>query len=236
MTMIASKAISHVRCCLASLILLGTLPGVASAAEGAGTLAPYFTPAGRASARPDADGFIRRWLILEPIAKPNRTNTVFTGSYVRKTLTAYPFPNQTSGLPRAGETVTVEGQTLAWHALDSSAFDVKLFNFAQSLGKTKYGVIFHVATVVDSPRDMQVRMAVGSNSASMWWVNGAETAVLFNDRRMVMDDVVSRRITLKKGRNIIRGAVINGPGLSDYCVRFIDEAGRGVTDLAVTTL
>ncbi|MCW2337448.1 hypothetical protein M2337_001681 [Sphingobium sp. B2D3A] len=234
--MIASKAISHVRFCLAPLVLLGTLQGVASAAEGAATLAPYFTPAGRVPARPDGDGFIRRWLILEPINKPNRTNSVFTGSYVRKTLTAYPFPTQTAGVPRAGETVTVEGQTLTWHALDATAFDVKLFNFAQSLDKTKYGVIFHVATVVDSPRDMEVRIAVGSNSASMWWVNGVETAVLFNDRRMVMDDVVSRRITLKKGRNIIRGAVINGPGLSDYCVRFIDAAGHGVTDLAVTTL
>ena len=39
---------------------------------------------------------------------------------------------------------------------------------------------------------------------------------------MVMDDVVSAPITLRKGRNVIRGAVINGPGLSDFCVRFID--------------
>jgi hypothetical protein len=49
----------------------------------------------------------------------------------------------------------------------------------------------------------------------------------------VMDDVVSDRLTLHKGRNVIRGAVINGPGLSDFCVRFIDESGRPVTDLAI---
>jgi hypothetical protein len=30
---------------------------------------------------PDADGFIQRWLLLEPINKPNRSNTVFTDSY-----------------------------------------------------------------------------------------------------------------------------------------------------------
>ena len=51
---------------------------------------------------------------------------------------------------------------------------------------------------------------------------------------MVMDDCVSRRITLKAGRNVIRGAVINGPGMSDFCIRFLDEAGRPVTNFTVT--
>jgi hypothetical protein len=79
-----------------------------------------------------------------------------------------------------------------------------------------------------------VRLAVGSNSASMWWVNGLEAVDLFGDRRMVMDDCISKRLTLKQGRNIIRGAVINGPGLSDFCVRFIDENGEPVKDLSVS--
>ena len=45
---------------------------------------------------------------------------------------------------------------------------------------------------------------------------------------MVKDDGVSQRLTLRKGRNILRGAVINGPGLSDFCVRFVDEKGQPV--------
>lgn len=36
------------------------------------------------------------------------------------------------------------------------------------------------------------------------------------DRRMVKDDCLSKRLTLKKGKNIIRGAIINGPGMSDF--------------------
>ena len=51
---------------------------------------------------------------------------------------------------------------------------------------------------------------------------------------MVMDDCVSKRITLSKGRNVIRGAVINGPGLSDFCVRFIDENGEPIKDLTTS--
>ena len=51
---------------------------------------------------------------------------------------------------------------------------------------------------------------------------------------MVVDDCVSRKITLKAGRNVIRGAVINGPGMSDFCVRFLDGKGRPVTNFTVT--
>jgi hypothetical protein len=113
-------------------------------------------------------------------------------------------------------------------------FDVKLFNLAQGLGKPTYGVIFWAVTVVDSPREMRdVRLAVGSNSASVWWLNGKETVGLFGDRRMVMDDVLSRPVTLRKGRNVLRGAVINGPGLSDFCVRLLDESGRPIRDIKV---
>jgi hypothetical protein len=196
------------------------------------SLAPYFTPAGSQAAVPDADGFIRRWMLLEPIVKPNRTNTVFKGSYVREALNTKYFPDQFTAVPHKGDKVTVAGRELAWHALDSNHFDVKLFRFAYGLDKPTYGVIFWAVTVVNSPRDIKgVRLAVGSNSASMWWLNGDNLAGLFDDRRMEMDDVLSNRITLTKGRNVLRGAVINGPGLSDFCVRFVDDENpiKGLT-------
>jgi hypothetical protein len=51
---------------------------------------------------------------------------------------------------------------------------------------------------------------------------------------MVVDDGMSARLTLKKGRNILRCAVINGPGLSDFCVRFLDKQGKPVKNLKIT--
>jgi hypothetical protein len=198
--------------------------------------APVFTPATAAPKAPDPDGFLQRWLVLEPIVKPNRSNTGFTGTYVRQALTTPYFADQFGPVPRNGQIETVAGTPLTWHAVDTNLFDVKLFNFAQGLGKPTYGVIFWAVTVVNSPREMpNVRLAVGSNSASMWWVNGQEAAGLFGDRRMVMDDVVSPPLTLHKGRNIVRGAVINGPGLSDFCARFIDANGQPVRDITLTT-
>lgn len=199
------------------------------------TLAPYFTPATASPKSPDKDGFLQRWLLLEPIKKSIRSNAVFTDSWVRSNLTTEYFPNQLTVMPKDGDKVTVAGDELTWHALDSSLYNVKLFRLAAGLNKQTYGVLFWAVTVVDSPRDMDnVRLAVGSNSASMWWVNGQEAVDLFGDRRMVMDDVISKRLTLKKGRNVIRGAVINGPGMSDFCVRFIDEKGEPIKDLTTS--
>ena len=202
--------------------------------EHAHNLAPYFTAATSSPKSPDQDGFLQRWLLLEPINKPNRGNTVFTDTYVKNAFNAESFPNQFTVIPRDGDKVTVAGEELVWHALDSANFNVKLFRFADGVNKQTYGVIFWAVTVVNSPREMKnVRLAVGSNSASMWWVNGADAVDLFGDRRMVMDDGISKRLTLKQGRNVIRGAVINGPGMSDFCVRLIDDNGQPIKDITL---
>lgn len=199
------------------------------------SIAAYFAPGTTKPKAPDAEGFIQRWLLLEPISKPNRSNTVFTDSYIRRAFDTLYFPNQLTILPKNGETVKVGEKDLAWHALDSKNYNVKLFRFAYGLNKPVYGVVFWAVTVVNSPREMKnIRMAIGSNSASMWWLNGKEAALLSGDRRMVMDDVVSNRLTLNPGKNIIRGAVINGPGMSDFCVRFLDEKGLPVKDLTIS--
>jgi hypothetical protein len=199
------------------------------------SIAAYFAPATTSKKTPDAEGFIQRWLLLEPINKPNRSNAVFTDSYIRKAFDTLYFPNQFTVVPKNGEKVRVGEQELTWHALDSKNFNVKLFRFAYGLNKQVYGVLFWVVTTVNSPQEMEnVRMAVGSNSASMWWLNQKEAVLLSGDRRMVMDDGVSTRLTLKKGKNIIRGAIINGPGMSDFCVRFLDQNGKPLKDLTIS--
>ena len=225
----------------------------------------YMVPVTTPTATPDAQGFLGRWLLLEPISKPNRSNTVFTDSYIREAFGKEYFKGQRGDvLPKDGSKVkvTVEYQPpvnlqggrpmmgfgmeppkyeqkdvkLQWHAMDSKLPNVKLFRFATNLTEDRYGVIFWAVTVVNCEEDIPgVRLAVGSNSASMWWVNGEEAVILSGDRRRVMDDCASRRLTLKKGRNVIWGAVINGPGMSDFCCRFIDEAGNPVKNITLTT-
>ena len=248
------------------LVLL--LPGISGRAQvyadSSTQLDKYMVPVTTPTAAPDDQGFLGRWLLLEPISKPNRSNTVFTDSYIREAFAKEYFKGQLGNeLPKDGSKiqVMVEYQPpvnlqggrpmgfgmeepkyetkkvkLQWHAMDSKRYNVKLFRFATNLTEDRYGVIFWAATVVNCEEDIpNVRLAVGSNSASMWWVNGEEAVILSGDRRMVADDVMSRRLTLKKGRNVIWGAVINGPGMSDFCVRFIDEAGKPVKNITLST-
>ena len=221
----------------------------------------YFSPATAQPAQPDDEGFIRRWLLLEPIDKPNSGNTVFTDSYLREHFNTEYFKGQQTIVPKDGQKikavyrkvevapgfgrsfgqqepaepkVTTVKQTLTWHALDSENMNVKLFRFAEKWGQQVYGVLFWAVTIIDCDEDIEnVRLAVGSNSASMWWLNGEEALLLSGDRRMVKDDATSARLTLKKGRNILRGAIINGPGMSDFCVRFLDEKGNPVKNYSI---
>ena len=79
-----------------------------------------------------------------------------------------------------------------------------------------------------------VRLAIGSNAASVWWVNGEEVVGIYNDRQTVIDDGVSKRITLKKGPNVIRAAVVNGGGATDFCARFLDANDKPIKGLSIT--
>ena len=126
------------------------------------SIADYFTPATKSIKTPDDDGFIQRWMLLESINKPNRSNTVFTDSYLRIAFDTLYFSNQFTVLPKDREKVKVGNQKLMWHALDSKNFNVKLFRFAYGLNKQTYGVLFWAVTVINSPREMKnVRIAVG---------------------------------------------------------------------------
>lgn len=196
----------------------------------------YFTPVptGATVSHPDSAGFIRRWLLLEPIRQEIRSNVVFTNSWLRQAFSTTYFKDQMTLLPRDGQKVKVGGQTLTWRALDSETYNMRLFRFAERWGQQTYGSLFWAVTIIDSPEEMpDVRLAAGSNGASIWWLNGEEVLLLEGDRRMVQDDGMSSRLTLRKGRNILRCAVINGPGLSDMCVRFLDAQGKPITNLDV---
>jgi hypothetical protein len=137
------------------------------------------------------------------------------------------FPNQFTGVPKDGDKVTVGGAELAWHALDTSDYNVNLYHFAYDLRKPAFNVVFWAVTIVNCPREIpNVRLSVGSNSASIWWVNGKEVIDLYGDRHMLLDDGVSKRLTLNQGPNLVRCAVINSPGLSNMCARFLDPEDK----------
>ena len=204
---------------LAAFALLAGLAFHPVTSRGAGRdSAPKLVQPGTTDKSQAADGFIQRWIILEPIPGNGLTDSAVQAA-VRKEY----FPDQLSVVPKDGDTVTVAGAELTWHAVDTTAYNVNLYHFARALGKPTSNVLFWGLTIVDCPEEIAgVRLAIGSNAASVWWVNGQEVIGIYGDRQTVIDDGVSKRLTLKKGKNIVRCAVVNGGGAADFCARFLD--------------
>jgi hypothetical protein len=193
--------------------------------------APSLVQPKGATSRVDARGFIHRWLVLEPVPVAGR----LTEAAVQEALQAAPLPGAADALPRDGDALTLANTPVKWHALETLNYNLNLYHFAWALSKPTSNVLFWVTTTIDSPQEMQdVRLAIGSNAASRWWLNGEPVIALNDDRQAVIDDGVSKRLTLRKGRNVIRAAVINGGGATDFCARFLDSNDRPITGLGVT--
>ena len=190
------------------------------AAAASAQVAPVtLTPPASPEKPPDAGGFLQRWLLLEPIESNGLTDSAVQAA-VRKEY----FPDQLTVVPKDGDKVTVDGTPLTWHAVDTKLYNVNLYHFAHALGKSATNVLFWAVTIVNAPEEMKdVRLAIGSNAASVWWVNGQQVIGIYGDRQTVIDDGVSKRLTLKRGPNIVRAAVINGGGATDFCARFLDR-------------
>jgi hypothetical protein len=210
---------------LAALLVLLALAGFASQSP-----APTLKSPASPRTAPDADGFIRRWLLLEPIASTGLTETI-----VQEAVKKEYFPNQFTTIPRDGEKAMAGDKELLWHAVETTNYNVNLFHFARALGKPTSDVLFWAVTIVHVRQEIHgVRLAIGSNAASVWWLNGQEVVAIYGDRQTVIDDGVSKRLTLKKGANVVRAAIINGGGATDFCARFLDGEDKPLKTLAVS--
>ena len=178
---------------------------------------------------PNSDGFIQRWLILEPIRTFGLTDSI-----VQATVHTTYFTDQFTAIPGDGDKVIVDSTELTWHAVDTNDYNINLYYFANNLGKPTSNVLFWAVTILNCPQEMRdVRLAIGSNAASVWWGNGKEVIGIYNDRQTVIDDGVSKRLNLKKGSNVVRGAIINGGGATDFCARFLDKDEKPLIDFTV---
>ncbi len=181
---------------------------------------------------PDEEGFVRHWLLLEPIPiepwTPDQTADAMGPLLDRARLPG-------AATPRAGDRVDAGGRSLAWrpHALDGW-WAVDLESFAQSVHGPEDGVVFHGATYLVCDRDLPgLRLAIGSDDSSAWSLNGREILRLYSDR-YVEKDMRSGPVTLRKGANVLGFTLYNRDGPTAACARFVDSAGEPVRGYTVT--
>src|SRR5947209_8777214 len=97
---------------------------VAAMAAIAQVSAPTLTSPASPDKPPDANGFIQRWLLLEPIPANGLTDSAVQAA-VKKEY----FANQFTVVPHDGDKVTAGGTELTWHAVDTKNYNVNLYHF-----------------------------------------------------------------------------------------------------------
>ena len=182
--------------------------------------------------KPDAEGFILNWLILDPIALVDVDHV----EDVEKPMFAKEyFKDQLSVRPKAEDKVTVAGKELRWHEYKSGDYEIDLAQFAADHSKDPDSCLYFGVVYVTAPDELKdVRLAIGSDDSSVWWVNGKEVARAYAARAVNQDDDISKPLTLSKGLNVVRFAVIQGDGPTGACARFLDAASKPVKNLTIT--
>jgi uncharacterized Zn ribbon protein len=170
----------------------------------------------------DAEGFIRSWLVLAPIAIGGESGASEIDNDLLK--------GEAKIAPKAGDKVTVGGKELSWQAHQTSDFFI---DFLQSFGKERgeYVAAYAVAYVtVDA--DMPVTLALSTNDQGKAWLNGKEV-FKFAETRTLEKDTDKVEVTLTKGQNVLVLKVINEVNNWQACARFLKD-GVGVKNIRIS--
>jgi len=171
--------------------------------------------------RPDAEGFIRDWLVLAPIAIDGESGA----DQIDKD-----FIGEATVKPKAGDKITVGGQALTWTAHKSADYFI---DFLAAFGKTRgeYVAGYAITSIV-ADEDMKVTLALSSNDQGKAWLNGQQV-FRFADTRTLEKDSDRSEVTLKKGRNVLLLKVINEVNNWQGCARFLKD-GAPVKNLGIS--
>lgn len=172
--------------------------------------------------KPDADGFIRNWLVLAPIAiQEDSGATEIDKDFLGGEATIKPKPD---------EKVNVDGKILTWTPHQTTDYFV---DFRQAFGAERgedaagYAVAYVVAD-----EEMKVRLSIGSNDQCKAWVNGAQV-IKFAETRILDKDTDSGDVTLVKGQNVLVFKVINEKNSWQGAARFLKD-GAGVKNVRIS--
>jgi hypothetical protein len=171
---------------------------------------------------PDAEGFIRNWLVLAPIAMEGESGAAeIDRDYLGGEAAVKPKPD---------EKVNVGGKILTWKPHATSDFFI---DFLQAFGKERgeYVAGYAVAYVV-ADEEMKVTLALSSNDQGKAWVNGKQV-FRFAETRTLDKDTDKEEVTLVKGQNVLVLKVLNEVNNWQGCARFV-KGGAPVKNIKVS--
>jgi hypothetical protein len=170
---------------------------------------------------PDAEGFIRNWLVLAPFALEGESGAAeIDREFVM---------NEATMTPKAGEKAASGSTVRTWTAHQTDDYFV---DFLKSFG-TERGehVAGYAVAYVVAGAEMNVTLALSSNDQGKAWLNGKQV-LRFADTRTLEKDTERVPVTLVKGQNVLVLKVINEVNNWQGCARFLKD-GAPVRDLEI---
>ena len=182
--------------------------------------------AGEKTYKTDDEGFIRNWLVMEPIQLDEKAASHDEDNqkdFFNKEF----FPGQKKATPKEGDKSKVDNKDLAWKAVSVEDFKV---DFAEQENTLNLAVAYIVCEN-DMP---DVKLKIGSDDSSIWLLNGKEVVRVFEGRGVEKDQNTSGAVRLMKGTNVLLAEVINGGGPTGMCARFVDKDDKAVKNVTIS--
>ena len=182
---------------------------------GATLLAP------RQTFSPDADGFIRNWLILGPIAFDDSGAAAIDHAFL---------DDEPAIKPKPRDSVVIINTPLTWQPHQAPDYFIDFLQTFPQRGEqaAAYGVAYVMAD-----DEMKVTLALGTNDQGKVWLNGKEV-FKFAETRVLEKDASRVAVTLVKGQNVLVLKVVNEVNNWQACIRFLKD-GQPVTGLRIAT-
>lgn len=190
-------------------------------------IALFFLLIAKASAvdafEPDAEGYIRHWVMLAPIALPE-------GDPGSEAIYRQQVRDEASLRPKAGDKVKIGGKELIWQNITAST---NYLDFNAILNTVNDRAAGYMVTYIECETELHdVTMAVASNDEGRIYFNGVDI-YLFSEPRPLMLDADKGRVTLKKGVNVIVFKIINEQNAWQGAMRLLDKAGAPLKGIKI---
>ena len=187
-------------------------------------LAPLIPEVGAAEAlKPDADGYIRDWVMLAPIALRD-------GETCAEALLKEQIPNEAGLRPKAGDTIKVGGKELTWRNVTATT---NYFDFNEALKSINDHAAGYMVAYIECEKETpDVILAVASNDQGRIYFNGVDIYA-FTEARPLMLDADKGRVTLKKGVNVMVFKVTNEQNSWQGAMRLLDKGGAPLKNVRI---
>jgi hypothetical protein len=173
--------------------------------------------------RPDADGYIRDWLMLAPIALPE-------GETCAEALLKEQIANESALRPKAGDKVKIGGKELSWRNVTAST---NYFDFNESLKSINDHVAGYMVAYIECEKEMpDIILAVASNDQGRIYFNGVDIYA-FTEARPLMLDADKGKVTLKKGVNVMVFKITNEQNSWQGAMRLLDKSGAPLKNVRI---